>query len=76
MKPQPYKGKERRKSSITKIRVSPFKLVVRPTKDGFAAEFTGVGDEGQKIEVELEFPHWWAREIFSKLDVFLVKRKP
>lgn len=63
-----------RKTTGAKVRVSPFKLVVRPQKDGFICEFYGSDGRGGRIEVELEFPEWWMEELLRKLGNFKFKR--
>lgn len=65
-----FKGKDRRASAVTKIRLSPFRLTVTPKKGGFVCEFVGTDANGRKIEVELEFPQWWLNELLQKLDIF------
>ena len=56
------------KSTAT-IRISPFRLYVRPSKGGFICEFSGTDSRGRRIEIELDFPKWWAAEIASKLEI-------
>lgn len=67
--------RERRKSTSAVIRISPFRLVVKPSNGGFVCEFSGTDSNGRKIEVELEFPPWWVHEIMNKLDVFVKGQK-
>jgi hypothetical protein len=60
-------ARNERGKTVTKIRVSPFRLIVRPVKGGFTCDFIGTDNTGRVIEIELEFPPWWANEIISKL---------
>lgn len=71
MPPKKLKQGRNNRTKAT-IRLSPFRLTVKPAKNGFVCEFTGM-IEGEKIEIELEFPLWWAAEMIEKLAAIKIR---
>jgi len=52
------------------IRIAPFKLAVAANGEHFKMTFRGTpagAAPGQRQDVELEFPAWWASELRAKL---------
>jgi hypothetical protein len=57
------------------IRVKPFKLDVKVRRDGFVLEFRGLGNQGEMIELHLEFPMFWLDHMSAKLLVPMLQHR-
>lgn len=59
--------KSKRRPGAATVRVKPFRLDVAVTRKGFTLEFRGLSNNGEAIEIHLEFPGWWLDVIEERI---------
>lgn len=64
-----------KKRTSAVIRIKPFKLDVRITRDGFTLEFRGLTKDNHVIEAHLEFPMFWIEHMQGKVARAVRRRK-
>lgn len=67
--------KAKRKPGAAIVRVKPFRLDVQMTRKGFTLDFRGLTNDGEAIEIHLEFPTWWVDVLGARIMPIVRRRQ-